>query len=180
MPLVRVFANTDVDLFDFNAACSEIIPAGMNSPMGPLTPGSVQIEGRHKVPSKDDFMVDVFVEIEAYDYEDRDANLDDRCNAIKEAFNTLFPDLTFAVWGKLVRAGWASDVSDPDFDGEMSMEAAVKRTQFWLSTYGRELRSLRGFRPRPDDDDRYKPPWLRSDRESSPKVGWQTCSGGDA
>lgn len=46
---------------------------------------------------------------------------------VKDALQQLFPGCGFAVWSKLVIAGWARDNSDPGFDGDMSMEAAVER-----------------------------------------------------
>lgn len=46
---------------------------------------------------------------------------------MKLGFNTIFPDVTFAVFPKLVKAGWSSDTEDPEFDGEMSLEAAIAR-----------------------------------------------------
>lgn len=128
MPLVRVHVdgNEGDELVEkLFTACKEIVPAGMNSPQGPLTPGSIVFAPVFS--DREALGTDVFVEIESFPYEDRE-NLDDRADTIKEAFNEIFPSLTFAVWPKLVRAGWSSDHSDPDFDGDMSMEAAVQRT----------------------------------------------------
>ena len=71
--------------------------------------------------------IDVVIDIEAYDYEDRAENIEDRASFMKLGFNTIFPDVTFAVFPKLVKAGWSSDTEDPEFDGEMSLEAAIAR-----------------------------------------------------
>lgn len=137
MPLVRAYIAVDkkgdeltVGLEEDEVAeklfvaCSEVVPAGMNSPEGPLTPGSIEYFPHFS--SSRGMGTSVFVEIEAFPYKDRE-NLDDRAETIKEALNEIFPGLTFAVWPKLVRAGWSSDHSDPDFDGDMSMEAAIQR-----------------------------------------------------
>ncbi len=105
-------------------ACEEIIPAGLNSELGPLTPGS--IEFIPMVVAKG-LNINVVIDIEAYHYEDRAANIEERAEAMKKAFNVLFPDVTFAVFPKLVKAGWSSDIEDPEFDGDMSIEAAIER-----------------------------------------------------
>jgi len=130
MPLVRAhFDKEKTEPREFGQmlfwALREIVPSAFNSDQGPLTPGSIQFI-EIDTPSYG-LNVDAFVEVEAYFYEDRDNNLDVRCQLIKEALNQLFPDYTFAIWPKLVRAGYASDVSDPEFDGDMSMEAAIQR-----------------------------------------------------
>ena len=57
--------------------------------------------------------------------------------AIKNALNELFPNATFAIWLKLVNAGWASDVHDPDIDVDMSLAAASERARFLFT----EIRS---------------------------------------
>lgn len=129
MPLVRVIKQPHAGLYedDLFEACREVVPAGLNSPMGPLTPGSIEFDastsGRHKY-----LTVDVFLEIEAFSFEDR-KNLDERAELIKVALKELFPGVTFAVWPKLVKAGWASDSTDPEFDGDMSMPAAIERAR---------------------------------------------------
>lgn len=127
MPLVRV--HVDGEQYDelvemLFIACWEVVPAGMNSQKGPLTPGSIVFTSI--ISDRTKLGVDVFVEIEAFPYEDRE-NLDDRAEMIKEALSEIFPSLAIAVWPKLVHAGWSSDNSDPDFDGDMSMESAVQR-----------------------------------------------------
>lgn len=105
-------------------ACEEIVPAGLNSKQGPLTPGSIEFIPKiveHGLTSE------VVIDIEAYDYGDRAENIEDRAALMKLGFNTIFPDVTFAVFPKLVKAGWSSDTEDPEFDGEMSLEAAIAR-----------------------------------------------------
>lgn len=112
-------------------ACEEIIPAGLNSKQGPLTPGSIEF-----IPTtvESGLNINVVIDIEAYFYEDRLADLseryatiEERAEAMKNAFNAIFPDVTFAVFPKLVTAGWSSDTTDSDFDGDMSMDAAIER-----------------------------------------------------
>lgn len=112
-------------------ACEEIVPAGLNSKQGPLTPGSIEF-----IPTvvESGLNIGVVIDIEAYFYEDRLADLseryatiEERAEAMKNAFNEIFTDTTFAVFPKLVTAGWSSDTPDADFDGDMSMGAAVKR-----------------------------------------------------
>ncbi len=129
MPLVRIAHPPRADMTALLLACREIVPAGFNSPMGQLTPGSIVFISNPTDP--EGLTVDFFVEIEAFRYQDRE-NLDERAEAIKAALREVFPDVTFAVWAKLVTAGWASDSIDPEFDGDMSMEAAIKRAQHAL------------------------------------------------
>ena len=139
MPLTRAYIVHDVENQDaeslkatddlatqiFNV-CREIVPAGMNSKMGRLTPGS--IEYFPHITSRMGMTVDVLIEIEAMYYKDR-RNLNKRAKNIKAALKKLFPELTFAVWPKLVQAGWASDSTDPEFDGDISMAAAIERAR---------------------------------------------------
>ena len=75
MPLVRVTARYNVSdkLEALGHALWEIVPAAMNSEQGKLTPGSIcYISG---LTDTDLLTVDVFIEVEAYHYEDRHANL---------------------------------------------------------------------------------------------------------
>lgn len=106
-------------------ALREVVPAAFNSRQGPLTPGSIEFT-EIDTPSYG-LNVDCFVEVEAYFYDDRDTNLDNRAEAVRLALKQILPEYTFAVWPKLVRAGWSSDVSDPDVDADMSIEAAIER-----------------------------------------------------
>lgn len=105
-------------------ACEEIIPAGLTSEQGPLTPGSIEF-----IPTTvaEGLTINVVIDIEAYFYEDRAADIEERAEAMKSAFNAIFPDVTFAVFPKLVTAGWSSDTEDPEFDGDMSIEVAIER-----------------------------------------------------
>lgn len=128
MPMVRAYVHKDFKgpIEELWHLCEEIIPAGMNSKEGPLTPGS--IEFIHTVV---DFglSVDVVIDIEAYYYADRAANIEERAEDMKLYFNMLLPTVTFAVFPKLVTAGWASDSIDPTFDGDMSLKAAYVRAR---------------------------------------------------
>lgn len=129
MPLVRASAKTipGLHLNSLGVALQEIVPAAFNSLEGRLTPGSIEFFGNF-VPSNGVRMsTDVFIDIEAMRFDDRQANLDERTELVKSAMNNLFPRLTFAVWPKLVIAGWASDIPDPEFFGNMSMDAAMQR-----------------------------------------------------
>lgn len=118
-----------VELLDMlNRACHEIVPAAMHSVQGPLWPGSIQFVGdRHSAMS---LPTDVFVEVEILDLKDR-RNIGKRAEAIRAALSELFPSLTFSVWAKLVPAGYATDATrhHPNFDGDMSMEAAIARAK---------------------------------------------------
>ncbi len=129
MPMVKALLRPSADIaeYDLFLACRHVVPAGYNSPKGRLTPGSIEFDAR-RIGNDDYLTVDVLLEVEAFYYDDREP-LDDRCEAIKAALKELFPDLTFAVWGKLVTAGWSSDSEDPSFDGDLSMLAAVERVQ---------------------------------------------------
>ena len=132
MPLVRVRYNQwfhEVD--NLNYACREIVPAELCTEKGRLTPGSIEFfaepQGR-----ADEMTTDVFVDIEACWYDDREPAEAHSTN-IHAALKQLFPGITFAVWVKLVNAGWASDSDDPEFNGDMSMEAAIKRAHWTLT-----------------------------------------------
>lgn len=105
-------------------ACQEIIPAGLNSKQGPLTPGNIEF-----IPTtvEEGLAVDVVIGIEAYYFEDRAADIEERAESMKRAFNAVFPGVKFAVFPKLVIAGWSSDTSDTEFNGDMTMDAAFKR-----------------------------------------------------
>ena len=135
MPMVRAYVmphfnqmvtglpvTTPLQLLQY--ACEEIIPAGLNSKKGALTPGSIEF-----IPTTvdDGLNINVVIDIEAYFYKGRAKNIEKRAKRMKEAFNTIFPDYTFAVFPKLVTAGWSSDTDDPEFDGDMSIAAAVTR-----------------------------------------------------
>lgn len=128
MPLVQTrFVPGKITADELFVVCREIVPAGMHSPMGPLTPGSIEFCA-DPVSNPSHITVDAFLDIEAFDYEDR-RNLDERANNIRLGLRHLFGGRNFAVWPKLVTAGWSSDSTDPDFDGDMSMEAAIERAK---------------------------------------------------
>ena len=116
------FGWTPTQLLQF--ACEEIVPAGLNSKQGPLTPGSIEF-----IPMivEDGLTSEVVIDIEALDYEDRAENIEDRAEAMKNALNAIFPDVWFTVFPKLVKAGWSSDIEDPKFVDDMSIEAAIER-----------------------------------------------------
>lgn len=139
MPLVRVTTKPDHSglLLAFGQVLSELVPAALNSDMGRLTPGSIVYIGSSETNyGTDSFLtVDAFIEIESYDYQDRKANIDERCEHIRKAMEQLFPGYTFAVWGKLVTAGWSREASDPDFEGDMSMGAAIVRAETHLGMF---------------------------------------------
>ena len=136
MPMVRAYINPSFHQRFMNAssgmtalqllriACEEIIPAGLDSEMGHLTPGSIEF-----IPTvvSEGLAQDVVVDIEAYYYDDRFETIEQRAENMKNAFNTIFTFTTFAVFPKLVDAGWSSDTDDPKFDGDMSMKAAIER-----------------------------------------------------
>lgn len=133
MPLVRAYISSSYhpEVLEkltgrLRTVCGEIVPAAFNSEQGPLTPGSIEFVPQRV--SSAGLTVDVLLDIEAFDYPDR-ANIDERCAAIKSALRELFGRYTFAVWGKLVKSGWASDSGDPEFDGDMSMPAAIERAR---------------------------------------------------
>lgn len=126
MPMVRVYLSpkfTD-QISHLQYACEEIVPAGLNSKKGPLTPGSIEF-----IPTavEQGLTIDVVVDIEAYKYKDRHKTIEQRTARMRRAFNQLFPGYTFAVFSKLVTAGWSSDTQDSTFDGDMSMKAAIER-----------------------------------------------------
>lgn len=129
MPLVKAKIRPGVEITadSLFLACRQVVPAGMNSAMGRLTPGSIEFDAAFA--AKDEYLtVDVFVEVEAFPFEDRE-NLDERAERIQVALIGIFPGQTFAVWPKLVKAGWASDNTDSEFDGDLSMPAAKVRAR---------------------------------------------------
>lgn len=128
MPMVRAYVHEEciISIEELWHICEQIIPAGMNSAEGPLTPGSIEF-----IATKVEFGlgVDVVIDIEAYYYADRAANIEERAQDMKNYFNMFFPDTMFAVFPKLVTAGWSSDSEDPAFDGDMSLAAAYARAR---------------------------------------------------
>ena len=134
MPLVH--AHYDPARFhepaNLSIACGELVPAVLNCRDGRLTPGSIEFYPCPKGPN-DVMHTDVLIDVEAYHYDSRARDLDFRTEQLRTALRGLFPDTTFAVWIKLVTAGWSSDVPDPDFDGDMSMSAAMGRVDFLLT-----------------------------------------------
>ena len=128
MPLVQArFVPGKITADELFVACREIVPAGMNSPKGPLTPGSIEFCA-DPVSHPSHITVDAFLNIEAFAYTDR-RDLDYRAAMIRTALRECFGGRNFAVWPKLVKAGWSSDSTDPDFDGDMGMDAAIKRAK---------------------------------------------------
>ena len=128
MPLVQArFVPGKITADELFVACREIVPAGFNSKMGPLTPGSIEFCA-DPVSNPSHITVVAFLYIEAFDYKDR-RDLDYRAAMIRTALRECFGSRTFAIWAKLVTAGWSSDSTDPDFDGDMSMDAAIARAK---------------------------------------------------
>ena len=129
MPLVKakIRPGADITTDDLFLACRQVVPAGINSDMGRLTPGSIEFDAAFA--AKDEYLtVDVFLEVEAFPFGDRE-NLDERAEQIQIALGDIFPKRTFAAWPKLVKAGWASDSTDPEFDGDLSILAAMERAR---------------------------------------------------
>jgi hypothetical protein len=132
MPLVRVWYNSDtfkeVDML--RIACMEMVPAVLNTAQGQLTPGSIEFFA--KAAERGDYLsTDVVIDVEAMYYDDRDAQA--HSDAIRHWLNMLIPGPTYAVWVKLVNAGWASDEEDPRSDADMYVGAAYKRAQKCIS-----------------------------------------------
>lgn len=129
MPLVRAryTPRFNHQVADLREVCREIVPAAFNSEKGRLTPGSIEFLA-DPIRSQSQLTVDVLLELEAFHYDDRE-DMDDRCDYVRRAVEELFPNFSCAVWGKLVTAGWSSPSSDPEFDGDMSMPAALERAR---------------------------------------------------
>jgi hypothetical protein len=134
MPLVHAYVGPRFDRADaLKRACWQIVPAAYSTEQGPQNPGSIFFL-HHATTYADDMMgddglaIDVLLDVEAYDLPDR-ADTEGRAAAIKDALTELFPGFRFAVFLKLVKAGYASDVPDPDFDGDLSMPAAITRAR---------------------------------------------------
>ena len=141
MPFVKVYTGKKFsDGSSLKNFCEEMVPAALNSEQGPLQPGSVRFI--HLVQD-DDPSADVFIDIEAYDFPDRE-NKYERAGWIKQAFVMFLEDQKRPIFTnywkvdvcvKLVSAGFASNVekivSEEFFD--MSINAAMKRI---YSKYG--------------------------------------------
>lgn len=99
--------------------------------MGHLSPGCIEFMCQDV-----DYGIntDVVLDIEAYDYEDRAENREDRTEIIRATLRGFMPKSTFIIWLKLVKAGFASDVKDEDLDCNMSMEAAIARAKHIIET----------------------------------------------
>ncbi len=108
--------------------CQEIVPAALNTKLGKLTPGSI-VYIDHTGAEADLGGVDIMVDVEAYDYPDR-GPAEQRAEVIRKALEGLFPGYVFAVWVKLLNAGWSSGESEPGLDDDMSMRAAIDRARY--------------------------------------------------
>lgn len=130
MPFVETFYKDGViDSEQFKIALRELVPAAFNSALGPLTPGSIESRNKKQTP-EDDFNVDTFVKVEANDFSDRDK--DECSDALRAGLEEVFPGVSFGVCTELVKMGWSSETPDPEFDGDMSIEAAIARTREML------------------------------------------------
>jgi len=107
--------------------CRQLIPAVYSTDKHPVTPGS--IVWTPPVTNSNSLEVNVFIESEGYYYPERAEIIEDRAKELRAAFAELFHGYTFAVWPKLVHAGWDADYSDPDFKGDLSMAAAIERAR---------------------------------------------------
>jgi hypothetical protein len=134
MPLVHAHVGPRFDRAEaLKRACWQIVPAAYDTQEGPQGPGSIFFL-HYAATYADDMMgpdgmdIDVLLDVEAYDLPDR-ADTEDRAADIKNALTELFPGYKFAVFLKLVKAGYASDVPDPPFEGDRSMAAAIERAR---------------------------------------------------
>ena len=143
MPTVRAFIDPSKlpkrrqveDVLDaLEIVCSEVVPAGMHSPQGPLMPGDIQFIGGSTGVR---LSVSVLVEVAAFNLADRH-DTDRRADVIRSALRMLFPDLSFAVSVSLSMDGYASDSSGRrrPFGGPMTMDAAVERAREKLARAG--------------------------------------------
>lgn len=130
MPMVAAYikdsANVDED--ELFLACRQLAPAAYTTPRHPVTPGSINFFP-HRV--RNEYQgADVVVSCEGFFFHDRAEIIDEvKTPLLFGALKSLFPDLTFSNWPKLVQAGWASDVEDAEFEGDLEMAAAVERAQ---------------------------------------------------
>lgn len=105
--------------------CTQIIPAALNTPLGPLWPGCIEFyyqEAKWYAQN-----IDILIEIKAYKFPDRDENKAERATMIMEAFKKVLPTCSCAVWLELSDAVWVSSETHYEIDVDMSMDAAIKR-----------------------------------------------------
>lgn len=133
MPLVIVRYNkekfSEIDILQ--EVLKELVPALYNIswvPGGRLTPGCVRLRVTSFSPNED-MNCDVFIEAEGEYLEERLWAIRDGVNVMPLMLMRLFPETTFVYWQKLVDYPISSDVPDPKFIGEMSVEASFLRAE---------------------------------------------------
>ena len=112
-------------MFAVKQACLEVIPAGLNSPNGPLYPGCTTFIAMKIADLSMD--VDVCLDIQAHAYDDRVMDIDVRTSRIEMALKGFFPGLMIDLQVNPVIGGCASDTPFDRFEGDMSMPAAMSR-----------------------------------------------------
>ncbi len=104
--------------------CDQMIPAALNSPQGPLCPGSVIF-----IPTFADMPAGSYatIVVEAQRYDDRAAKIDEIAANIASYLKLFLRGANFNLQVKLVDAGWVFASKAPPFKGDMSLEAAWDR-----------------------------------------------------
>lgn len=118
--------------------CNELVTAAMNSEMGPLSPGEIEIACvRSFVPMN----VMAIIKITAKDYADRRANFEHRVKCLRQAFDYCCVSTFsaekgcghFLLYVELTDAEFATNRPDDFYKQarpDMSMNAAIRRLEF--------------------------------------------------
>lgn len=136
MPMVVAYIKkvSQIDEDELFLACRQIVPAVYSTPLHPVTPGSInfapnRVENEYQ-------STDVIVVGEGFFFHDRAEIIETvKAPMLRRALKEVFPDLTFSAWPTLAHAGWASDVEDAEFDGDLGVEAAIQRAIESIDVY---------------------------------------------
>lgn len=135
MPIVKIYTSQkftgSTKLLMY--CCEEIIPAALSSKQGPLHPSDTTVM---IFEATEGLNVDVFIDVEAYKYDDRLINKEARAKeialGIEEAHKT-FPSpynepFSMKIWLKLTDSGYFNNQPQEDKPMvDMSINAAIKR-----------------------------------------------------
>jgi hypothetical protein len=126
MPIVWVYYSQYVNNIHVRLlkhACEEIVPAGLNTVLGRLSPGGIVY-----IPAVGYLLpTEIFVNVEVDRNKILVAEIGERTETMIKAFKATIPGCTFTVRTKFVTSSWSSDHKVPPLNDDMSMEAAIMR-----------------------------------------------------